>query len=143
MLRLVSLLLLLAAGCAAAAPEAGATTTDVPVTPSGSSAAGSGCADVVAVEAVEEPGGTFRFEVTVASSDTGWDRYADRWEVRDPAGAVLATRLLAHPHVDEQPFTRSVSGVSVPPGVLEVQVAAHDSVAGWCGRTVTSTLPAR
>jgi hypothetical protein len=100
-----------------------------------------GCADVVAVEIAEQADANYRFDVTVASADTGWDKYADAWEIRDEGGAVLATRVLAHPHVDEQPFTRSLSNVEIPASVEEVHVAARDSVEGFCGRTVTVSLP--
>ena len=42
--------------------------------------------------------------------DTGWDDYADGWRVLDMDGNELGMRVLHHPHVDEQPFTRSLSG---------------------------------
>ena len=69
--------------------------------------------------------------VTVAHADSGWDHYANRWEVLAPDGDVLATRVLAHPHVHEQPFTRSLSGVKVDPSHERVFVEAHDKVHGW------------
>jgi hypothetical protein len=101
-----------------------------------------GCARVVAVN-VRESGGTFTFDVTVESTDTGWDKYADAWEVRSPAGDVLGMRELLHPHENEQPFTRSLSGVEIPDDLREVTVAARDSVLGFCGETVTLALPGR
>lgn len=99
-----------------------------------------GDADVVDGRAVAEPGGTWRFVVTVAHADEGWQHYANRWEVIGPDGAVLATRELAHPHVDEQPFTRSLSGVSIPPGVDRVTLRAHDLVHGYGGREIAIPL---
>ncbi len=39
-----------------------------------------GEADVVRVEAVPEGGGAWRFRVTVAHGDSGWDHYADKWD---------------------------------------------------------------
>ena len=72
-----------------------------------------------------------RFTVTVRHADTGWDHYADAWEVRAPDGAVIGRRVLLHPHETEQPFTRSLSGVAIPPGVGQVRVVAHDLVHGW------------
>ncbi len=98
-----------------------------------------GCADVLSVEVSASSDGTYRFDVTVASDDTGWEKYADAWEVRTPAGVVVATRQLAHPHVEEQPFTRSLSGVRVPSETLIV--AARDSVEGFCGDTFTIRIP--
>lgn len=74
---------------------------------------------------------SFRFDVTLKHDDTGWDHYADGWEVISPAGDVLGKRVLAHPHVNEQPFTRSLSGVRIPQGVSTVSIRAHDSVHGY------------
>jgi hypothetical protein len=108
---------------------------------SGFSRAGAGEADVVAVEAVQESAGTWRFDVTVAHADEGWDHYADRWEVLAPDGSVLGTRVLLHPHVGEQPFTRSLGGVAIPAGVDHVIVRTHDSVHGLGGAEMTVELP--
>lgn len=101
-----------------------------------------GCADVVAAT-VDSSGDTYRVSATILSADTGWDKYADAWEVRAPDGAVLGARILAHPHVDEQPFTRSLDDVDIPAGITEVEIAARDLVAGFCGETVTITVPGR
>ncbi|MEM7643100.1 MAG: hypothetical protein AAF366_11285, partial [Pseudomonadota bacterium] len=59
------------------------------------------------------------------------EHYADGWEVLGPDGARLGYRELLHPHVTEQPFTRSLSGVEIPEGVERVTVRAHDNVDGW------------
>lgn len=77
-----------------------------------------------------EAGGVWRFDVTVAHPDTGWDHYADGWRVCAPDGTELGYRELLHPHETEQPFTRSLSGVAVPPGLTQVILRAHDSVHG-------------
>lgn len=106
-----------------------------------SSAAMAGEADVVNAEARKGADGSYRFDVTVRHADTGWDHYADRWEVLAPDGTVLGTRTLLHPHVEEQPFTRSLSGVKIPEGVAEVTIRAHDSVDGFGGKTLTLRLP--
>jgi hypothetical protein len=81
------------------------------------------------------------FAVTVRHADEGWSHYADAWEVLAPDGRVLATRKLEHPHVDEQPFTRSLSGVQIPADVATVRIRAHDSVHGYGGREVTVAIP--
>lgn len=101
-----------------------------------------GEADVIGVEARQAENGTWRFDVTVAHADEGWDHYADLWEVVGPNGAVLGSRVLAHPHVEEQPFTRSLSGVSTPDGVGSVTVRARDSVHGYGGAEMTVDLDA-
>jgi len=89
-----------------------------------------GEADVVEAKAAREGDGTWRFDVTVRHADTGWDHYADRWQVETPDGRVLGTRVLLHPHETEQPFTRALGGVVVPDEVAEVVIRAHDSVHG-------------
>jgi len=102
-----------------------------------------GEADVIAAEALPQSNGLWRFDVTVSHADTGWDHYADAWEVLAPDGTVLGVRELLHPHVDEQPFTRSLSGVEIPDGVSTVTIRAHDSVHGYGGATFQITLPGR
>ncbi len=100
-----------------------------------------GEADVTDVNVRRSVDDTYRFSVTVHHADTGWDHYADQWQVLTPEGEVLATRTLHHPHVDEQPFTRSLGGVAIPPGVSEVRVRARDSVHGHGGREMAIRVP--
>ena len=100
-----------------------------------------GEADVVDVQVRKGSDGTFAFNVTVQHADTGWDHYADKWEVLGPDGKVLGTRVLFHPHVEEQPFTRGLTGVNIPATVTEVTVRAHDKVHQWGGKTMTVKLP--
>lgn len=85
---------------------------------------------VVDVRVAQSDGG-WRFDVTILHPDTGWDHYADGWEVIDAQGNQLGERPLAHPHVDEQPFTRSQSGIVIPEGTTEVYIRARDNVNGW------------
>jgi hypothetical protein len=106
----------------------------------GATPALAGEADVVKAEA-RASGGAWSFDVTVRHADTGWDHYADAWRVVGPDGTVYGTRTLYHPHVDEQPFTRSLSGIVVPQGVGTVTIEAHDSVHGWGGAKVAVALP--
>ena len=110
-----------------------ATTTQVP-------AESQGCADVIGV-AIEPSSSGFTISATVSSADEGWDKYADAWEVRTPSGTVLGERILTHPHENEQPFTRSLSGVEIPTDVNEVVIAARDSVAGFCGAEFVAEVP--
>jgi hypothetical protein len=102
-----------------------------------SSTAVAGEADVVKVKLTPAGDRIYRLDVTVRHDDTGWDHYADRWEVLAPDGTILGTRTLLHPHVDEQPFTRSLTGLAIPETIGEVTVRAHDSVHAYGGRTVT------
>lgn len=89
---------------------------------------------------VEKVGMLWNIHVTVEHADTGWDHYADGWEVQDANGNVLAYRKLMHPHVEEQPFTRSISGVVIPDGTREIFVKAHCSVDGWASDLVRVEL---
>ncbi len=101
-----------------------------------------GCADVIDATA-ETSGSDWVISATVLSADTGEEKYADVWEARGPDGTVYVERVLTHPHVGEQPFTRSATATAIPAGVTELTVVAHDSVAGWCGAAFTLTLPSR
>jgi len=94
-------------------------------------------ADPAVVEnaTARESGAGWSFDVTLSHGDTGWDDYADGWRIEDASGTVLGTRELLHPHVEEQPFTRSLSGVSIPEGTGTVYIRARTNVEGW-GETV-------
>ncbi len=100
-----------------------------------------GEADVLAVEVHQTSSGVYRFDVTVKHDDTGWDHYADKWDVLDEQGEVLATRVLHHPHVNEQTFIRSLSGVKIPQDMKKVILRAHDYVHHYGGKTVIVDLP--
>ncbi|MEE9355721.1 MAG: hypothetical protein V3U75_09055, partial [Methylococcaceae bacterium] len=94
-----------------------------------------GEADVLDVKIRSVDRNTFAIDVTVRHDDTGWDHYANAWEVLDEAGQVLGSRLLLHPHIDEQPFTRS-NTVIIPEGVKKITVRAKDLVHGLGGEIV-------
>lgn len=94
--------------------------------------AGAAFADSAVVTKAEarKSGGTWSFSVTIAHPDEGWDHYADGWGVYLEDGTELGYRVLHHPHVEEQPFTRSLNGVAVPAGVTQVMIVPRDSVHG-------------
>ncbi len=98
--------------------------------------------EIVAVEAASNGGG-YGFSVTLRHADSGWKHYADQWRVLAPDGVVLGTRVLVHPHVDEQPFTRGLSGVKVPAAIKRVLIQARDSVSGFSTKTFPVDLPDR
>ena len=102
-----------------------------------------GEADVIDVDVSCTDSRVCRFDVTVQHADEGWEHYANRWEVLSPAGEILATRVLAHPHVNEQPFTRTLTEVSIPDGLSEVVVRAHDLVHGYGGKERVVRMPGR
>jgi len=96
-------------------------------------------ADAPKVEAVKITG--FTIAVTISHSDTGWDDYADGWEVLDAQGARLGFRELMHPHVDEQPFTRSLGGIELPAGTDVIYIRTRDNVHGWSSETFEVKVP--
>lgn len=100
-----------------------------------------GQADVLQATIERTAPGTFTISVTVRHDDSGWDHYANRWEVLGAKGEVLGTRVLAHPHVNEQPFERSLSGVRIPGHYTWVKIRANDLVHGLGGREVTLSVP--
>ncbi|MGB1109528.1 MAG: hypothetical protein ACPG4N_04185 [Gammaproteobacteria bacterium] len=90
-----------------------------------------GDVEIVGAKATALGGDHFRFDVTLRHADRGWDHYANRWRVLSLDGqTTYGTRTLHHPHVNEQPFTRSLSGVAIPAGVDTVLITARDSVHG-------------
>jgi hypothetical protein len=129
-------------------PEPTATVTPTEKTSTSEETTGEGAnADVTYVRAVQSDDGTWTFHVTVEHPDTGWEDYADGWDVVTPDGEVLKpdpeskfTRTLLHPHQNEQPFTRSQRGIEIPEGVTQVRIRAHDLVDGFGGQEVVVDL---
>ena len=105
------------------------------------SSAWAGEADVIEARVAKTADLTYRFEVTVKHADTGWDHYANKWDLLGPDDTILGTRVLLHSHVAEQPFTRSLGGINVPKGIESVTVRAHDSVHGYGGEQRTVKIP--
>lgn len=104
-------------------------------------------AGVEFVRAVYNGDNSWTFHVTVRHADTGWEDYADGWDVVLPDGTVILpdanapfTRLLLHPHETEQPFTRSQRGIIIPEAITTVTVRAHDIVDGFGGQEVVVDL---
>lgn len=96
--------------------------------------------DVVAAVVTEDDSGSWTFSVTISSPYDTPDRYADSWRVRNADGTVYGERLLTHHHANEQPFTRSQSGIRIPDTVSEVIIEGRDQLYGWGGTTLTLTL---
>ena len=93
---------------------------------------------------VQAPGqDTFDFDVTVSSPYDTPQRYADAFHVTGKDGTVFGERTLFHDHAAEQPFTRDLYGVRIPPDVRVVVIQARDSEYGYGGKTVEVALPGR
>ena len=99
-----------------------------------------GNADITDVQIDALGDGRFRIDASVRHDDSGWDHYANRWDVLAPDGTVLGSRELLHPHVDEQPFTRSLT-LPIPDGIDNVTIVAVDSVHGGDGERITIEVP--
>ncbi|MGR9105924.1 MAG: hypothetical protein ACU843_03235 [Gammaproteobacteria bacterium] len=99
--------------------------------------------DVVRVEIAAQGESVFNFDVTVSSPYDTPARYADAFRVTTESGEVLGERKLLHDHQGEQPFTRDLYGVKVPPAVKSVVVQARDQKFGYGGKSVRITLPGR
>jgi hypothetical protein len=96
--------------------------------------------DVIDVEVISSPDGTWTFAVTIRSPYDSPERYADAWRVLGPDGEEYGLRVLTHDHAGEQPFTRSLSGIEIPDDVTEVTVQGRDQLSGWGGATVLVDL---
>jgi len=91
-----------------------------------------GSADQVSIQFAEfnKQVGSWNVSVTLKHKDGGWDHYANAWQVVDGDNKILAKRVLHHPHVKEQPFTRSLYSVKIPDNTKLVFIEATDSVHG-------------
>ncbi len=96
--------------------------------------------DVVEV-AVSARGSGYDFDVTMSSPYDSPERYADAWRVIGDDGVVYGVRELLHDHANEQPFTRSLTGVDIPDTVASVTIQGRDQVYGWGGEVVEVNLP--
>lgn len=105
-------------------------------------AAAPASADAPIIETItaQNAGQGWSFSVTLRHADTGWDDYADGWRIETEDGTILGTRILAHPHVNEQPFTRSLGNIEIPAQLTSVYVRASDSVGGWADETTPFEL---
>ncbi len=95
-------------------------------------------ADVTTIEVQGAPQ-AYQFAVTIASPDTGCEQYADWWEVITPNEDLIYRRILAHSHVQEQPFTRSGGPVQIGPD-QEVIIRAHMHPGGYGGQAWQGTV---
>ncbi len=91
-----------------------------------------GESDVIAADSEPVGGNFYRITVTVRHQDEDWDHYVKNWSVLDMDGNVLGVHGLRHPHVNEQPFTRTATMI-IPQHVDKVIIRAYDSVHGTGG----------
>jgi len=98
-------------------------------------------AQVEYVQLTERSDGFWTFDVSILHGDSGWNHYADLWIVVDTVTeTILGSRILAHPHVSEQPFTRSLSGVRIEEDRRFIEVRAKCNVHDYKGKRVIIDL---
>ena len=93
------------------------------------------------VTVTKQSKGVYSFDVTLLHNDTSWKHYANKWQVTNKNGKVYATRVLFHPHINEQPFTRSKSNIKIPSHIKEVYIKAHDLVHKYSKQKYKVVLP--
>ncbi len=94
-----------------------------------SSAAYANHAEIIEVKIKSIGNNQYRIDTTIKHADTGWKHYANAWLVFDEEGNKLGERILHHPHVNEQPFTRSLR-LTIAKRVKTIIIKAQDSVHG-------------
>ena len=95
-------------------------------------------ADVTAVT-TQGSSGDYTFKVTLKSTETGCEQYADWWEVVSEKGELLYRRILVHSHPDTQPFTRSGGKIAIKPNDI-VYVRAHMNKEGYVGDVLKGSV---
>lgn len=86
---------------------------------------------ILATTIIHQSQNEYLVNVKLQHQDTGWEHYADEWRIVDQHGNILARRILLHPHVNEQPFTRSLSNVKLDDDLSIIYIEAHDKLHGW------------
>ena len=71
----------------------------------------------------------YTFNVGILSPDRGCQQYADWWEVLTSKG-LIHRRILAHSHINEQPFIRSSGPVKIN-AIEQIWIRAHMSNGGY------------
>lgn len=87
--------------------------------------------EILTATVTQQSQGNYSFNVELRHQDTGWEHYADAWRIVDQQGNILGTRVLYHPHIEEQPFTRSLNNINIAQDVNTIYIEAHDKVHGW------------
>lgn len=91
--------------------------------------------DVIGAELIQR-GDSWTVSATLSSPYDSAERYADGFRVLDDHLQVLGVRTLWHDHANEQPFTRSLTGLVISEGVRFLWVQGRDQAFGWGGQVV-------
>lgn len=96
--------------------------------------------DVLSAE-LTPAGDGWTLSATISSPYDSRERYADAFRALAPDGTELGVRVLTHDHANEQPFTRSLTGLMIPDDVGRITVQARDLENGWGGGTAVLAVP--
>ncbi|MFT7235844.1 MAG: hypothetical protein ACI9QV_001430 [Methylophagaceae bacterium] len=96
--------------------------------------------EILAAALIHQSHDEYLVNVKLRHQDTGWDHYADEWRIIDVQGNILGNRLLLHPHVEEQPFTRALSNVKLDDNLTHIYIEAHDKIHGWAKQKLAIEL---
>jgi len=97
-------------------------------------------AEIVKVKAEKTSAQKCNISVTLEHADEGWEHYANAWRIYSAEGELIGERTLHHPHVKEQPFTRSLLGIGIPSEHSEVTIVAVCSKTGESKKSYTLKL---
>jgi hypothetical protein len=140
-LTLCAIAILLMAACSGGQPSQGASNESPGETTATGQSGTQKYPDVLEAELEPSGGDTWSLSVTISSPYDSPERYADGWRVLAPDGTVLGNHELPHPHPNEQPFTRTQTGLEIPQDVQKITVEARDLKNGYGGETVTISVP--
>ncbi len=97
--------------------------------------------DILSAQLTAAGDGTWNLAATVSSPYDTPQRYADAFRALTLDGTELGVRVLTHDHAAEQPFTRTLTGLTIPEGATQITVEGRDLANGWGGDTVTIPVP--
>ena len=140
-LALCTTALLLLTACGGGQPSQSSGDSEQGGTTTAGQSEGQKYPDVRDAELESSGGDTWSLSVTISSPYDSPERYADGWRVLAPNGDVLGKHELMHDHANEQPFTRTQTGLEIPQDVQEITVEARDLKNGYGGETVTIPVP--
>ena len=132
-LLLFILIILITIGYTASSKESSVTETKTQDEPN------EAVADVLLVEVIGEKSDGYQFQVTISSPDKGCHQYTDWWEILTEEGTLIYRRILAHSHVNEQPFMRSGGPVIIAEDTIVI-IRAHMNPTGYGGKAMKGSI---
>ncbi|QMU61371.1 MAG: hypothetical protein GKR92_06560 [Gammaproteobacteria bacterium] len=96
--------------------------------------------EIIQVKTEKTTAQKYNVTVTLEHADEGWEHYANAWRIYSAEGELIGERTLHHPHVKEQPFTRSLLGITIPSEHSEVEIVAVCSKTGESKKSYTLKL---